>query len=185
MIPAFGPSGVLPPFIGADATVRAQVSPYATTMAGIVRRFGTSAERLALLRGLLDYRIALAKAGIVQGFQWIGGSFVEECETIRQRPPGDVDVITFAYRPAVSDWVEFVSQHYDIFDPIQTKAQFKCDAYYVDLQKPPHLSVNDTSYFNGLFSHQRDSRLWKGMLALGLNSDDSAALQLVVGEGGC
>jgi hypothetical protein len=100
VIPAFGQSDVLPPFIGADATVRAQCSPYVTTCTEIVRRFGISRERLVILRGLLDYRAALSSIGIVHGFQWIDGSFVEDCETIRQRPPGDVDVVTFAYRPA-------------------------------------------------------------------------------------
>lgn len=83
MIPAFGPSGVLPPFIDADATARPGASPYLTTMTEIVRRFGTSAERLAILRGLLDYRAELLRVGIVRGFQWIDGSFVEDCQTIR------------------------------------------------------------------------------------------------------
>jgi hypothetical protein len=179
VIPALGPSGVLPPFVGADATVRAQVSPYPTTISTIVGRFGTSTERVAILRGLLDYRAALSSVGIVQGFQWIDGSFVEDCETIRQRPPGDVDIVTFAYRPAVGDWGQFVSHHLDLFDSTRTKAQFKCDAYYVDLHKRQHLIVTDTSYFNGLFSHQRDTQQWKGMLAVDLNSDDLAAKQLV------
>ena len=158
----FGPSGVLPPFVGTDATTRPGGSPYVTTMTEIVRQFGTSAERLAILRGLLDYRAALSRVGIVRGFQWIDGSFVEDCETIRQRPPGDVDIVTFAYRPLIQDWRQFVWQHPDIFDPTRTKAQFKCDAYYVDLQMPPHLIVGDASYFNNLFSHQRDSKQLEG-----------------------
>ncbi len=114
-------------------------------MTEIVRRFGTSAERLAILRGLLDYRAAMAGVGVVHGFQWLDGSFVEDCETIRQRPPGDIDIVTFASRPAIPDWARFCSQHPEIFDPIQTKTLFKCDAYYVDLHKPPHLIVLDTS----------------------------------------
>ena len=179
MIPVFGPSDVLPPFVGADATVRAQCSPYVTTCTEIVRRFGTSSERLIILRGLLDYRAELAGIGIVRGFQWIDGSFVEDCETIRQRPPGDVDVVTFAYRPVTQNWPEVVQQHPQIFDSSRTKALFRCHAYYVDLQIPPHLIVHDTTYFNSLFSHQRDSKLWKGMLAVDLNSDDSAARQIL------
>ena len=181
LIPAFGPSGVLPPFLGANPAARAQCSPYATTTAEIVGRFGTSQDRIIILRGLLDYRAALASVGIVQGFQWIDGSFVEDCETIRQRPPGDVDVITFAWRPGgytdLSDWSPFVFQHSDFFDADRTKAIFKCHAYYIDLNKPPNLIALDTTYFNSLFSHQRDSMLWKGMLALDLNSDDSVARQ--------
>lgn len=115
----------------------------------------------------------------MQGFQWLDGSFVEDCETIRERPPTDIDIVTFAPRSAISNWDQFWPQHPEIFDPIRTKALFNCDAYYVDLHKLPHLIVLDTSYFNGLFSHQRDSKLWKGMLVLSLQSDDSAARQLV------
>jgi len=112
-------------------------------------------------------------------FSGIDGSFVDDCETIRERPPGDVDIVTFAYRPVVQNWLQFVQQNLRLFDFSQTKALFLCDAYYVDLQNPPHLIVHDTTYFNGLFSHQRDSKLWKGMLALDLSSDDSAAQQFL------
>jgi phage terminase large subunit len=146
-----------------------------TSCTEIVSRFGTSRERLAILRGLLDYRATLSTVGIVRGFQWIDGSFVEDCETIRRRPPDDVDIVTFAYRPPFLDWPEFVRQHPQIFDPFQTKASFRCHAYYVDLQTAPHLIVHDTTYFSSLFSHQRDSKLWKGMLTLDLNSDDVVA----------
>lgn len=179
VIPAFGPSGVLPPFVGADATVRARISPYVATMTEIVSRFATSAERMAILGGLLDYRTTLAGLGIVRGAQWIDGSFVEDCETNRQRPPGDIDIVTFAYRPVTFDWGHFVSQNSDVFDPNRTKALFRCDAYYIDLQKPAHLVVQDAAYFNGLFSHQRDSGQWKGMLVIDLNSDDAIARSLI------
>jgi hypothetical protein len=155
------------------------VSPYVATMTEIVARFGTSTERLAILAGLLDYRAALAAVGIAQGFHWIDGSFVENCEALRQRPPGDVDIVTFAYRAVTPDWSLFVSQHAEIFDPRLSKAQFKCDAYYIDPQKPPNLIAEDSAYFNGLFSHQRDTLQWKGMLSIDLNSDDAAARRLI------
>ena len=179
MIPAFGPSGVLPPFVGASPVVPAGLSPYVAVMTEIVARFGTSAERLAILNGFLDYRAALAAVGIADGFQWVDGSFVENCETIRQRAPGDVDIVTFAYRPATPDWSLFVSQHLELFDPHRLKAIFKCDAYYIDLQKPGDLIVTETAYFNGLFSHQRDTMQWKGMLSIDLNSDDASARRLI------
>jgi hypothetical protein len=104
---------------------------------------------------------------------------VENCEALRQRPPGDVDIVTFAYRPVTPDWSLFVSQHAEIFDPSLSKAQFKCDAYYIDLQKPPNLIAEDSAYFNGLFSHQRDTLQWIGMLSINLNSDDAAARRLI------
>jgi hypothetical protein len=183
LIPAFGPSGVLPPFVGTDPAARAQTSPYEVAMSDVVRRFSTSSERIAILRGLIDYRAALADVGIVTGFQWLDGSFVEDCEGNRARPPRDVDIVTFAYRPpafaAQPDWVAFGIRNQHLFDPDQTKAAFNCDAYFIDLSKLPHLTVADTAYFNGLFSHQRDTAQWKGMLRVQLISDDAAARNLL------
>jgi len=183
LIPAFGPSGVLPPFVGHSPADRAQTCPYNASMTEIVQRFASSAERVAILNVLLDYRAALAAVGIQQGFQWLDGSFVEDCETMRGRAPGDIDVVTFAYRPVAirnnQDWTQFALQNTNLFDPIQTMADFRCDAYYIDLLKPPHITVADTAYFNGLFSHHRDTAQWKGMLVVTLQSDDLAARQLL------
>src|SRR3546814_8995494 len=101
------------------------MSPYSTSMTEIVSRFATSAERVAILRGLLDFRARLAGIDIVQGFQWIDGSFVEDCETVRQRPPLDVDVVTFAYRPhtatANQEWRQLLMNNQYLFDPMTTK----------------------------------------------------------------
>ena len=38
--------------------------------------------------------------------------------------------------------------------------------------------VDDTKYWFGLFSHQRNSSLWKGMLSISLDSDDMEAEKL-------
>ena len=62
-----------------------------------------------------------------------------------------------------------------LLDPEQAKTVFMCDAYFVDLLKPPELLVDDTRYWFGLFSHQRETALWKGMLQVPLCSDDDAA----------
>jgi hypothetical protein len=152
-------------------------------MTELVGRFATSPERSQILRGLLAYRAALAGIGITQGLQWLDGSFVEDCETTRQRPPSDIDIVTFAYRPAHSvsqiDWTNLINANLFLFDPIQAKAGFQCDAYYVDLNMPPHTIVARTTYFNGLFSHHRDTAQWKGMVSVSLQSDDAQALQLI------
>jgi hypothetical protein len=70
-------------------------------MTALVQRFAASRERLDILRGLLEYRAALGAIGIVQGFQWLDGSFVEDVEVTKGRPPSDIDVVTLAYRPIV------------------------------------------------------------------------------------
>jgi hypothetical protein len=179
MIPAFNASGVLPPYVGADPANRTLVSPYDVSASELVGRFATSPDRAAILAGLLTYREQLRAAGIVIGYQWLDGSFVEDIELLESRAPGDVDVVTFAYRPVAAaddaSWLAFFHSNLHLFDPQALKAQLKCDAYYVDLGKRPDLVVADTSYWYGLFAHQRRSGLWKGMLRLSLNSDDIVA----------
>lgn len=182
MIPAFNPSMVLPPFVGDSPGVSALMSPYPSTVSAFVKRFATSAERAVLLKGLLSYRAALRGAGILDGFQWIDGSFVEDVEKSRKRSPADIDLVTFASRPAALDGpevAEWVEQHGVLFDQDHTKANFHCDAYFVDLRKSGHLIVDETRYWFGLFSHQRETSLWKGMIQLPMNPDDDEALDFL------
>jgi hypothetical protein len=138
-----------------------------------------SLERVEVLLGLLDYRAALASHGIVKGFQWLDGSFVEDCEAIRGRAPADIDVVTFFWRPTnvrrSANWLKFVEAHEDLFDPLRLKAKFKCDAYHVDLDAGAEATVLNTSYWFGLFSHQRDTQLWKGMLRVPLDASSNEA----------
>jgi hypothetical protein len=177
VIPHFNLSLVIPPFVGGDATDPDAMSPYDASMTELVDRFGTSDERAEILEGLLDYREELRQLGIVNGFQWIAGSFCEHVEIIRSRPPGDVDIVTFAYRHISDDaqWFKFFNFNQQVFSPFATKKKFKADAYYIDLGIDAELIVDTTAYWSGLFSHQRNSHLWKGMLKIPLVSDDAAA----------
>lgn len=181
MIPPFTISGYLPPFVGADPAQPLASSPYLTTMSAIVSRFGTTAERVTILNGLLAYRELIRSRGIIRGFQWIAGSFVEDCEATRMRPPGDVDVVTFAHRstPDPDEWGQVINNNLTVFDSQEAKATYKVEAYYIDLEKPPHLIVHDAAYWSGLFSHQRSTGLWKGMLIVDLSCDDAAAIALL------
>ena len=171
MIPAFNISNVLPPFCGDDPTSSSNVSPYEVSMSDLVNRFGTTPQRIEILKGLIKYRARLAELNITSGFQLIDGSFVENCEALRGRAPSDVDIVTFAYRPE-GQLQNIVQNNLDIFDPNQSKITFKCDAYFVDLNKAPDLIATDSFYWFGLFSHQRATSLWKGMLKIPLISDD-------------
>src|SRR5579864_988604 len=56
------------------STTGALMSPYETTLARIAGKLCTSDERKAILRGLLQYRQALANLGFTSGFQWLSGS---------------------------------------------------------------------------------------------------------------
>lgn len=182
MIPQTNASSVLPPFTGTEPGIRAAMSPYESTIQEFVTRFATSPERVAILRGLLAYRRELIALGITSGWQWIDGSFVEDVETLRGRAPADIDLVTFSRipgNPAEKRALAMANMH--LFDRNRTKADYLCDAFFVDLDKKPELLVDDSRYWFGLFSHQRDTALWKGMVKLPLQgqADDDAATALL------
>ena len=105
-IPTWTADGVLPP-INASHPVSPMRSPYVVSLTDYVLRFGDTAERRTILEGFLRYRAALHAAGLVQGFQWLDGSFLEHIELTEGRAPNDIDVVTFYRLPSVShsgDW---------------------------------------------------------------------------------
>ena len=175
MIPSLTLQGILPPFVGGDPTFPDKMSPYRSTMKAFVQRFGNSPERLNIIRGLLDYRAALVSSGLT-GFQWLSGSFVEDVESIRGRPPGDIDVVSIINRPPgfVSDdkWIEFLDGEHGplLTDSEAMKGSFHCDAYAIDMNEPAIDVVNLTRFWFGLFSHQRITSAWKGMVLVELDS---------------
>lgn len=185
MIPQFNLSGILPPFLpGSFPTSAAHTSPYKTTLMDLVSRFAISAERKKILQGFLEYRIALKKAGVVTGFQWIDGSFTEDIEKTAGRPPNDIDLVTFAHRPeesrSVENWSALVDANDDLFSPRNSKSRYFCDAYFVDFDIPPMLIAKQTSYWFGLFSHKRESYIWKGMLEIDLSEDEQGAMEYLL-----
>lgn len=183
VIPAFELGNVLPPFMHGDVVgVWAPRSPYQASMTELVARFATSRERAAILRGLKQFRDDLRRVGFAEGFQWLDGSFVEACELVKGRAPGDIDVVSVLRRPlAVAGdlaWQQFVAQHGGtLLDSDHCKATYSCDAYFIDLNIPPRYVSEQTAYWFGLFSHQRDTFRWKGMVQVDLQSDDDAAMQ--------
>lgn len=187
MIPTLSQSGFLPPFLpNAGPTEPAAMAPYQADLVEVVQRFAWSPERAEIMRGLLNYRQQLRQAGIHDGFQWVDGSYMEDCEKHRSRPPSDIDLVTFAERPtAYQDaelWKDFVASNRTLFDPPTLKRTYRCDAYYEDLGLPSKVIVSRSRYWFGLFSHQRVTYLWKGLLMIPLQSDDSQALALLGGS---
>lgn len=181
MLPSFNASGVLPPFLGEDPGMSAGLaSPYEATMSDFVSQFGHSTPRLEILRRLLNYRHALRSIGITTGFQMFDGSFIEDCERLRNRPPSDLDVVTFSHLPVLPHQVKvFVDQNIHLFDPSLVKETYRCDSFFVDLTRDARYVVAETMYWYGLFSHQRDTFMWKGLVTVPLMSDDAQALALL------
>lgn len=127
-IPAFTTSGVLPTFVGDTPTNPAQMAPYPASFSDLANRFGTTPQRWALLNGLAAFRSALRATGIVAGFQWIDGSFLEDAETLRGRPPADIDLVTFAVLPPAMPPRDFAARYRPLLNLRETKAAYGCDA---------------------------------------------------------
>ena len=174
-IPPFDHNLVLPPHLG-DPTLPSDLSPYPCTTLELCQRFGTSPERRKILGLFLDFRKRLADEGLTDGFQWLDGSFLEDIEAQEGRPPRDLDVVTVYWgydfpfqRQLWANLPEFV-------DSTLSKTNFALDHYPLDASYNPETTVEWTSYWISLFSHNRLA-VWKGMLRVKLNTtaDDSAA----------
>lgn len=153
----------------------------------MVARFSTTDHRKGLLRGFFRFREALRAQNIQVGFQWVDGSFTEDVEA-QGREPRDIDVVTLSYRPPMlaadaMAWTAFVDAQRagGIFDRTLNRDAFDCDTSFVDLHAAPHLIARQAAYWNGLFSHRRDTFQWKGMLAVPLHADDLPAIAALGG----
>lgn len=150
-------------------------SPYEISMLDFVKKFSFSNERVAILRGFLYYRKLLYSLGITAGFQWVNGSFVENVETLRGRPPNDIDVVSFIAEPEnpLPD---------ELFDNSYIKQQYQVDSYFVDLNGNPQELVKLTAYWYSMWSHQRETQTWKGFFHIPLSiQDDIVALNYLEG----
>ncbi len=178
MIPDFNHSHVLPPFLGDSPTAASNASPYRASMLEVTQRFAALPGRRRLIEGLLNYRSDLAALGFLQGFQWLAGSFAEDVEAYAQRPPNDMDIVTFAFSPVglTSTQIgQMLAGHPALFMNAQAKDNYGCDGYMVPLDKSPENLVKRCTYYFGLFSHRRSDQVWKGLLQIPLESDDALA----------
>lgn len=172
-IPAWSAEGVLPP-VNPALPVSPQRSPYVVSLPDYVLRFGGTAERRFVLDGLLRYRAALHAAGLVSGFQWLDGSFLEHVERIEGRPPNDVDVVTF-YRlpPGRTQRDIFAADPYLFQDHDGVKTAYRVDAYLEDLGMDPERLTRQSAYWYSVWSHRRN-QTWKGFVQLDLAPGDDA-----------
>jgi hypothetical protein len=170
-IPGWNANGIIPP-ANPSSPVSADRSPYPVSLVDLVLRFATSPDRRRILDGFLRYRQRLHFAGLLDGFQWIDGSFLENIEVLERRPPNDLDVVTFFRIPAGADVAAMLGSAPDAF-PLDSaarvifKARFFLDAHLVRLDQPPERLVTHTTYWYSMWSHRRNG-LWKGYLQVDL-----------------
>lgn len=176
MIPAFDHNFVLPPHLG-NPTALDQISPYKCTTLDLCKTFAISADRIEILKGFLRFREQLTKLGLVNGFQWLDGSFLEDVETRENRPPNDLDMVTVYWGYNLAFQQQLIVDFPDFVDVRLSKSNYKLDHYPFDAQHSPINTVEYTRYWIQLFSHNRDA-VWKGMLHVELNTpnEDQEAL---------
>ena len=172
-IPLFTIDGILPPFTGTGpGDDPSLMSPYGADAAEVVRRFYTTAQRRQILEGWLDHRIALRGIGIASGFQWLDGSFLEEKE------PNDLDIVCFLRLPEEvktdAERLALLNENLALFDCSAVKGAYSLDAFFIDLNGSPEALVSLSRYFLQLFSHQRETFLWKGMIQVPLEDANDA-----------
>lgn len=151
--------------------------PYEISMVDFVQRFSFSKERIGILKNFLHYRQFLYSIGFASGFQWVNGSFTEHVEILRQRPPNDIDVVSFITEPQdpPDDFEQAFDQNY-------IKQHYQIDGYFVELNSPPQELIKWTSYWYSMWSHQRETKLWKGFFQIRLcPQDDTLALEFLEG----
>lgn len=169
---------MLPP-VDASSPMSAERSPYVVSLTDLVLRFGDTTKRRTILDGFLRYRATLHQAGVVQGFQWLDGSFTEHVEMTEQRAPNDVDVVTFYRLPNGVSQKQLAASHDTLVDHDFVKATFFVDAYLVDLGMEAERLANRSAYWYSAWSHRRN-QLWKGFVQVDLApaEDQGAAATL-------
>lgn len=179
-IPDWDGEGVIPPMDPRDPTSFDR-SPYKATLIDVAAKFGGSEGRRRLLSGLLDFRAVLHAAGLVRGFQWVNGSFVENVESSQGRAPGDIDVVTFFYVPEGHTEESVARGFPELFEPSALKRIFGVDAYPVAIDlNNVKMIVDHATYWYSLWGHTREG-LWKGFVEVDLDpgEDESARAALV------
>jgi hypothetical protein len=183
-IPPWNSYGVLPPVMPGLPGNSPERSPYRASLASFVDSFATSPERIVILNGLLRFRADLHALGIVTGFQWLDGSFLEQIELLEGRSPRDMDVVTFFEMPSGETQRSLVGQAPHIFDPRQVKASYAIDGYYSLLGLPVDTQqVQAITYWYSMWSHRRDG-LWKGYVQVPLDPAEDADARAILSISG-
>lgn len=182
-IPDWNMAGVVPPVRPGEDPAGGDRSPYRIALDGFVDRFCFNADRAEIIRGLIRLRAGLHSIGMVHGFQWINGSFLENVEDREGRFPNDVDVVTYAFLPKGQTQETFFPRIIPYLDRDQVKSTYRVDHF---LRVLPQLEIQDVCYWYSLWSHRRDG-MWKGYAEVDLDPeyDPRAAtlLEVKIGAG--
>lgn len=168
-IPRFDHNNALPPHLG-DPRDKSHLSPYQCTILELCHSLATTRDRIDILKGYIKFRIRMTQMGIIYGFQWIDGSFLENIEVSENRSPKDLDVVTFFGGSTAINHANIMASFPEFGNPDLSKLNYHLDHYPVDYTFRPDVTVEFTRYWIQLFTHKRNG-VWKGILRLPLNTD--------------
>lgn len=181
----FDHRGLIPPFVGKATDF--DRSPYFVSLLEFVDFFTTGRrefdilKRITLLKNFMEYRKMLHSSGLTSGFQWVNGSFVTNKEEIKKEAPNDIDVVTIFILGSGISQQSFAYQYPYLFDNEAIKNGLHIDSHYLVLEQSNvnlESLIEQINYWNNLWSHQRDTLLWKGYIRLDLSPDqDDLALK--------
>ena len=185
--PQWEEDGIFPPVDRENPASPYNRSPHRVLLADLVRNLGISLPRLRILRGFLEYRRALHTLGIVEGIQWVNGSFVEDVETRRgQIAPNDIDVVTFAVLPAGMTQNSLMMQAPLLLSPINTRNDYHVDGYIEPVSEYDIDEIIETvAYWYGMWSHTNNDKdpeglIWKGFLQVSLRPEEDRLAELAL-----
>ncbi|MDR2438808.1 MAG: hypothetical protein LBE12_05480 [Planctomycetaceae bacterium] len=178
--PFWNNMGILPPVALEMLGNSKERSPYHVTLSYFFDHFAQSQERIKILEGFLIFRAELHKLGITHGFQWLNGSFLENIEILEDRPPHDLDVVTFYQLPAEETQQSLIQKNKNIFDTAYLKSTFAIDGYFVMLGFPVDVEAVETiTYWYSMWSHRRNG-LWKGFVKIDLDPSQDTKVKKII-----
>lgn len=168
----FNLSGVIPPVRDPNGVDRNR-SPYVLSINDFVDLFAYTPERIVILERFLKHRIELYNIGILDGFQWLNGSFTTDIEATEQRPPNDIDVVTFFHLPVGETQSTFFPKTNDLLNAEVAKSNYMVDIYPVVLgDKITPYFINNITYWYSMWSHRKSDNMWKGFIEVPLSPNE-------------
>jgi hypothetical protein len=183
-LPAWNGTGVLPPIRPGVLGNSPDRSPYKVDLVAFVDKFSSSPERKKILDGFLRFRGELHRLGIISGFQWVDGSFLENIEAQENRPPKDMDVVTFYDIPRGESQQSLALKGPNVFNWSNVKTAYSIDGYFSSLSGRLDLTaIKNISYWYSMWSHRRDG-VWKGFAQIDLAPTHDHDARMLLNDGG-
>ncbi len=101
---------------------------------------------------------------------------MQEVEETEDRPPNDIDVVTYIAIPEGTTQRSLMDQAPYLFLSRLSKVRFRVDAYVLPFlgQSLGAEHIERVTYWYSMWSHTREENTWKGFLLTALGPNDDA-----------